>query len=132
MDSKERLKEYIEFDEIYQKYKLGVLPNSDFDEFCIGHCKDIENLITELERLEEENRILKQSDKNTYESSQDMLAEQQERIDKAIEYANNCLNNIANGIENNNYTIRELISCVPTLQCIHNSYLKVLKGDSDE
>ena len=41
------LKEYIAEDEIYQKYKKeGITPDmSDFDKFCISHCKDIESLL---------------------------------------------------------------------------------------
>lgn len=43
-----RLKEYIEKDEVYQAYKNGKLTNaSDFDKFCIEHCKDIEELLEE-------------------------------------------------------------------------------------
>ena len=49
---KDRLKEYIEKDEIYQEYKNGKLTNaSDFDKFCIQHCKDIEELLEENEEL---------------------------------------------------------------------------------
>ncbi len=44
----ERLKEYIEKDEIYQNYKKDKLMNaSDFEKFCIQHCKDIEELLEE-------------------------------------------------------------------------------------
>lgn len=40
------LKEYIEDDEIYKQYRLNPDTEfSDFDMFCIDHCKDIENLI---------------------------------------------------------------------------------------
>lgn len=39
------LKRYIEEDVIYKENK----PESDFDEFCIGHCKDIETVLAELE-----------------------------------------------------------------------------------
>ena len=39
MNYKERLKEYIGKDEIYQDYKQNKLMNcSDFDKFCIQHC----------------------------------------------------------------------------------------------
>ena len=60
MNCKERLKEYISKDEIYQDYKQNKLMNpSDFDKFCIQHCKDIEELLEENysngEIVEEDN-----------------------------------------------------------------------------
>ena len=46
------LKEYIEQDKIYQDYKKGKLKEiSDFDEFCIKHCEDIENALDEILKL---------------------------------------------------------------------------------
>ena len=54
MNCKERLKEYIDKDEIYQDYKQDKLMNcSDFDKFCIQHCKDIEELLEENLELEQ-------------------------------------------------------------------------------
>lgn len=50
-------------------------------ESCIGMFdylitpEDNDLLVLYIKELQEENRILKQSDKNTYESSQDMLSE---------------------------------------------------------
>lgn len=61
MDYKERLKQYLEEDTIYSEYKSGKCDMSDFDKFCIEHCKDIECLLNENE-------------------------EQKEAIDKAIEF----------------------------------------------
>ena len=66
MNCKEKLKEYISKDEIYQDYKQNKLMNpSDFDKFCIQHCKDIEELLEEnleLEQaLDEIEKILRQS-----------------------------------------------------------------------
>lgn len=53
----------MEKDEIYQAYKNGKLTNaSDFDKFCIQHCKDIEELLEENEELKK--RLEK--DKNKY------------------------------------------------------------------
>lgn len=59
--NKERLEQYVEKDEIYQNYKQDKLENlSDFDKFCIQHCKDIEELIEENQELKEEiNKISK-------------------------------------------------------------------------
>ena len=52
-DAKERLREYIENDDIYTEYKSGKCDMSDFDKFCIEHCKDIECLLNEVEELKE-------------------------------------------------------------------------------
>lgn len=44
------LKEYLRQDEIYQKWKQGKLDDiSDFDNFCIEHCKDIQVVLNMLE-----------------------------------------------------------------------------------
>ena len=44
------LKEYLRQDEIYKKWKQGKLDNrSDFDNFCIDHCKDIQVVLNMLE-----------------------------------------------------------------------------------
>ena len=52
MDAKERLNEYIEKDEIYQDYKQDKLMNaSDFEKFCIQHCKDIDEILEENQEL---------------------------------------------------------------------------------
>ena len=53
MNYKERLKEYIENDDIYTEYKNGKMDMSDFDKFCIEHCKDIECLLNENEEQKE-------------------------------------------------------------------------------
>ena len=48
MTSEDRLREYVEKDEIYQKFINGILKAndmSDFDKFCVQHCKDIEELL---------------------------------------------------------------------------------------
>ena len=61
---KQRLEEYIEKDKIYQAYKKQKeFETSDFDNFCILHCEDIEDLLKEVEELHN-------------------------KIDKAIEYMN--------------------------------------------
>lgn len=53
MDYKERLKQYLEEDTIYSEYKSGKCDMSDFDKFCIEHCKDIECLLNENEEQKE-------------------------------------------------------------------------------
>ena len=52
-DAKERLREYVENDDIYTEYKSGKCDMSDFDKFCIEHCKDIECLLNEVQELKE-------------------------------------------------------------------------------
>ena len=53
MNFKERLREYIENDEIYTEYKSGKCDMSDFDKFCIEHSKDIDSLLNENEKQKE-------------------------------------------------------------------------------
>ena len=57
MDYKERLKQYLEEDTIYSEYKSGKCDMSDFDKFCIEHCKDIECLLNENEELNERIKV---------------------------------------------------------------------------
>ncbi len=52
-DAKERLREYVENDDIYSEYKNGKCDMSDFDKYCIEHCKDIECLLNEVEEQKE-------------------------------------------------------------------------------
>lgn len=49
-DAKERLREYVEKDDIYTEYKNGKCDMSDFDKYCIEHCKDIECLLNEVQK----------------------------------------------------------------------------------
>ena len=53
MNYKERLKQYLEEDVIYSEYKSGKCDMSDFDKFCIEHCKDIECLLNEVQKQKE-------------------------------------------------------------------------------
>ena len=53
MNYKERLKQYLEEDVIYSEYRSGKFDMSDFDKFCIEHCKDIECLLNENEEQKE-------------------------------------------------------------------------------
>lgn len=57
-DYKENLKTYIKEDIIYQEYLKNKNKNfSDFDKFCIQHCKDIEELLEENEKLKAELQL---------------------------------------------------------------------------
>ena len=52
MTAKERLSEYVKQDIVYNRYKEN--PNqefSDFEKFCIQHCKDIEQMLKENKKL---------------------------------------------------------------------------------
>ena len=57
MNYKERLKQYLEEDVIYSEYWSGRCDMSDFDKFCIEHCKDIECLLNENEELNERIKV---------------------------------------------------------------------------
>ena len=49
---KQKLEEYIEKDKIYQDWcDKNTSYVSDFDRFCIQHCRDIEDLLKEVEEL---------------------------------------------------------------------------------
>ena len=52
-DAKERLREYVENDDIYNEYKSGKCDMSDFDKYCIEHCKDIECLLNEVQEYKD-------------------------------------------------------------------------------
>ena len=54
MNYKERLKQYIEEDVIYSNYQSDKFDMSDFDKFCIEHCKDIESLLNENQELKKQ------------------------------------------------------------------------------
>ena len=57
-DYKENLKTYIKEDIIYQEYLKNKNKNfSDFDKFCIQHCKDIEELLEENQKLKAELQL---------------------------------------------------------------------------
>lgn len=54
MNYKDRLKQYIKEDKIYNNWLDKNLSYvSDFDRFCIQHCKDIEELLKENLELEQ-------------------------------------------------------------------------------
>ena len=78
MNKQERLREYINKDYIYINYKNGVEEGSDFDKFCIQHCKDIEELLEENEKLHH-YKTLYQSLKRQKEELRSWLVEQEER-----------------------------------------------------
>lgn len=106
MDYKERLKQYLEEDTIYSEYKSGKCDMSDFDKFCIEHCKDIECLLNEVE-------------------------EQKEVIDKAIDFINS---NPLVIIGDYDYFVNDLLQMEE--DCKEMSFirtlLKILEGEINE
>jgi len=77
MTHEESLKEYVEKDKIYQKYKLGVFPESDFERYCFKHCEDIEWALGEIKHLRE---LQKSMDKQYAELEKDYRDEADETI----------------------------------------------------
>ena len=68
-DYKENLKTYIKEDIIYQEYLKNKNKNfSDFDKFCIQHCKDIEELLEENEKLKAELQLYQGALKREHEA----------------------------------------------------------------
>ena len=82
MGYKERLKQYLEEDTIYTEYKNGKCDMSDFDKFCIEHCKDIECLLNEVEEQKEVIQIYETLLKTNIEENK-QLKEQLETSEKA-------------------------------------------------
>ena len=94
---KQRLQEYISTDEIYQDYKNGKTNLSDFDKFCIQHCKDIEELLNEnqeLIKINEEHRKLNGELREEKQELKKQLHEAsltiQEMTEQDIECPSNC------------------------------------------
>ena len=85
MDTVERLKEYVAVDKIYQDYKKGKEPahndgNTDFEWFCIEHCRDIETLIA-----------LYQNEKSHTETLTKLLEKTKEEIlNEITSFCNEC------------------------------------------
>lgn len=131
MTTKERLKQYIEKDEIYQNYKQNKLMNSnDFDKFCIQHCKDIEELL-------EENQELKKQLKPDYYTKglEGTLKEYQEIMTKFYTQQKEFIKYLEDGIENEKYCY---LASSPIDRCRKDIYEEILQkykeiiGVSDE
>ena len=82
-DYKENLKTYIKEDIIYKEYLKNKNKNfSDFDKFCIQHCKDIEELLEENEKLKAELQLYQGALKREHEAIH-RANDLEEVIDKA-------------------------------------------------
>lgn len=90
MNKEERLREYINKDYSYINYKTGVEEGTDFDKFCIQHCKDIEELLEENEKLKADLQLHNGALKRENEAIH-RVNDLEEVIDKALEYINNHL-----------------------------------------
>ena len=87
MNKEERLREYINKDYSYINYKTGVEEGSDFDKFCIQHCKDIEELLEENEKLKADLQLYRGALKREHEAIH-RANDLEDRINKALEYIN--------------------------------------------
>ena len=87
MNKEERLREYINKDYSYINYKTGVEEGSDFDKFCIQHCKDIEELLEENQKLKADLQLHRGALKREHEAIHraNDLEEVIDRIEKYIE-----------------------------------------------
>ena len=83
MNKEERLREYINKDYSYINYKTGVEEGTDFDKFCIQHCKDIEELLEENEKLKADLQLYRGALKRENEAIH-RANDLEEVIDKAI------------------------------------------------
>lgn len=88
MNKEERLREYINKDYSYINYKTGVEEGTDFDKFCIQHCKDIEELLEENEKLKADLQLHRGALKREHEAIH-RVNDLEEIIDKAIELLGN-------------------------------------------
>lgn len=83
MNSRERLKEYISSDAAYQEYLGGKMQPSDFEKFCIQHCKDIEEMLNENTELRIQMSA-REEVANKYKEVIDKISEIIYEIDKSI------------------------------------------------
>lgn len=73
------LKKYVEEDKIYEDYKNNKLNEfSDFDMFCINHCKDMEKLLSDYTRQKQINE--------EHQKENGLLREKVKELEKQIEY----------------------------------------------
>ena len=72
MNYEKRLKQYLEEDVIYSEYKSGKCDMSDFDKFCIEHCKDIECLLNEIQELKEQIEVGKEQYNDLVEEKENL------------------------------------------------------------
>lgn len=123
----ESLKQYVNEDIVYKRYKSGETGFNDFEKFCIKHCKDIESLL-------EQNRILK-SQLDFVDEQNRYIEKLEKRIDKAIEIAKEKIKkyeSYLNDLKNGNYpspTIRQERQELKFRIKEQEELLEILKGE---
>ena len=117
MNKEERLREYINKDYSYINYKTGVEEGTDFDKFCIQHCKDIEELLEENEKLKADLQLHNGALKRENEAIH-RVNDLEEVIEKAIEY-----------IEENKLNTNKISEMLCGSEVM--TLLEILKGDKE-
>ena len=105
----ESLKQYVNEDIVYKRYKTGETGFNDYEKFCIKHCKDIESLL-------EQNRILK-SQLDFIDEQNKYIEKLEKRIDKSIEWVKDWTHGANDWFEEDSKP---------------SELLDILKGDSNE
>ena len=105
MNTQERLKQYVEEDSIYNDYLNGKTNISDFDKFCIQHCKDIEEILNENQELKKQlekkyEKVGGLTGELLYEENTKLINQQKE----FIEY----LDNYIDALKQQKQTVSEL------------------------
>ena len=102
MNYKERLKQYLEEDVIYSEYRSGKCDMSDFDKFCIEHCKDIESLLNENQTLNDQvaylRRDIDRRDAKINELEDERVPYTNEYVDKIKDVLNKAKLKLEEGI----------------------------------
>ncbi len=84
MKAIENLIEYVKEDDIYNGTRENL---SDFDEFCINHCTDIEIVLEKIQNQQSELEFQKEinkTEKNRHKQTEKSLKGQLEKKDKII------------------------------------------------
>lgn len=85
MTTKDRLKQYIEEDKIYNNWVNNNLNElSDFDKFCIQHCNDIKEILEENQELKKQLKIKQDGFTSSIEDLCE-YARENERLQKQLE-----------------------------------------------
>lgn len=137
-DYKENLKTYIKEDIIYQEYLKNKNKNfSDFDKFCIQHCKDIEELLEENEKLKAEYGTKTQIERDFLKEENEKLKAELQLYQGALKRENEAIHRV-NELEEvideakeiimqPNIEIREYHSCDMDYVYVNEQLLEILK-----
>lgn len=120
-----------EYNQTYCEFCLGI---SDKDDYITNLQEQLHKASLDIQELTERDIWCPSNcDKltNLQEERNNMAClvnDLQEKIDEAIEYGNNCLENI----EDYGEYVCESIDIVGLLRMIHKNYIDILQGKSDE